>query len=421
MQKIQFILVLSFLLFVEPLQSQVQNRNDESIDHITNTCIGYISPDSIQSYMQALEDFGTRFTLADNRREVAVWIKNKLISFGFEYMFNGVEVRLDSFELEMEWPWGSGNIDTTWQYNVELTLFGHTYPERVYVLGAHHDAINWDNPIVNAPGADDNASGVAAVLEIARVLAKYHYIPESTIRFVTFSAEELGLIGAYHYAKNAHESETNIVMMLNSDMISNCPVEEDEWTVQLHTYPNSQYVTDLAKEIATRFTELDFVETDRYSNATDSYPFYEFGYPAIFFHENIFSPNYHSAQDLVANTNKNYAAEIIRIPLGMLIKENKYGFPVKTMDSNTLNEASKAYPNPFVKKATISFTLEKPAHVNISIFNAEGTMVEVVEHAFFQTGEHAIIWDSKDNNPGLYFCRIMTNTSEQFITLVKQH
>lgn len=417
----RILLMMITVFLMQTGQSQVNNRSDEELDQVTHTIISYLNPDSVLSYIQDLQDMQTRFAMAGNRREVAEYIKNKLWSFGFDYMFNAAEVRLDSFELEMEWPWGSGNILKTWQYNVELSLQGHTFPERVYVIGAHHDAITWNNPVTLAPGADDNASGVAAVLEIARVLAKYDYIPESTIRFVTFAAEELGLIGAYDYAAKADESDTDIIMMLNCDMISNCEVEEEDWTVQLHHYPNSDEVTELAEQIIEKFTILDHVKTDKYINGSDSYAFYEYDYPAIFFHENDFSPFYHSDQDIVANINKHYATEVIKVPLGMLIRENKYGWPVKTLDTQKLKEISKAYPNPFDSRANIVFTLQKPSVVQISIFNEEGKMIEVIGNSMLPSGEHSVVWDSKDKLPGMYFCRILTSENDQFITLIKQH
>ncbi len=421
MRILNIIWIVIGIFYCHSAQSQMLPRNDQTLDNITNTIIGYMSPDSVQSYIFELQNQQTRFAMSPNRREVAEWIMKKLLSFDFSYTGSATTyARLDSFEMEMEWPWGSGQIVNTWQYNVELNLEGHTFPERVYVIGAHHDAISWNDPFNLAPGADDNASGVAAVIEIARVLAKHNYIPESTIRFVTFAAEELGLVGAFDYAGKASEAGTDIIMMLNCDMISNCNSEKEDWTVQLQHYPNSDHVTVLAEEMIEKFTDLDYIKTDKYINATDSYAFFEYGYPAIFFHENEFSPYYHSDEDIVANINKHYATEVIKVPLSMLISENKYGWPVNTLDQQKLKEVSKAYPNPFKDKAYISFSITKPGSTRISIFDAEGKLFEVIESSNYQIGSHTVIWDSKDARPGLYFCSIRNVDQEEFITLIKQ-
>lgn len=93
--------------------------------------------------------------------------------------------------------------------NVVATLPGSLYPDRIYVVGAHYDS-------VSCPGGDDNASGVAGVLEAARVLSQYDF--ESTIVFIAFDREEDGLHGSYGYAA-AHAAD-NILGMISMDMIA---------------------------------------------------------------------------------------------------------------------------------------------------------------------------------------------------------
>ena len=70
------------------------------------------------------------------------------------------------------------------------------------------------------PGANDNASGVAAALELARVMRKNNFSPRNTIEFIAFGAEELGLYGSKAYAAQANGSSKKIKMMLNNDMIA---------------------------------------------------------------------------------------------------------------------------------------------------------------------------------------------------------
>lgn len=405
MRRIFFIPVL-LLCFNSYLAGKNNSKENNSL---ISEFVNYINADSIHSYMLSMQEFDTRFALADNRRDVAVWIKNKFKSFGY------AEVRLDSFYL---------NWADTWQFNVECTYHGHTYPEQIYVLGAHHDAISsgsYLNINAPAPGADDNASGVAAALEVARVLKTNNYVPESTIKFVTFAAEELGLYGAYHYASESNKNEADIVMMLNNDMISYTDLPEEEWKVKLITYDNSDDVTKLAKEVIELYTSLDYSESTLYSNASDSYPFYQNGYKAIFFHENEFTSNYHKVTDLVINTNKHYAAELTKISLAILMHENGPGYPSKLIEHETTDPIFFAFPNPFSQNTTISYKIEKSTDVSIGIYDIFGRKVADVMDKWHSAGSYQIELADNDLQNSVYFCHLQTPYKNITIKLFKGH
>jgi autotransporter-associated beta strand protein len=97
-------------------------------------------------------------------------------------------------------------------YNVVATLTGTVHPSEIYVIGAHYDS-------VNNPGADDNASGVAGVLEAASVLARHRF--DATVVFIAFDREEQGLIGSTAYA-DAHTAD-DLRGMVSLDMIAYNP------------------------------------------------------------------------------------------------------------------------------------------------------------------------------------------------------
>lgn len=110
----------------------------------------------------------------------------------------GLQVQLEGFNA----------YGTTW-YNVVATQTGSEFPAAQYIVGAHYDS-------VSCPGADDNASGTAALLEIARVLSQYD-LPY-TVKYIAFDLEEVGLLGSQAYVA-AHRLE-DIRAMVNLDMIS---------------------------------------------------------------------------------------------------------------------------------------------------------------------------------------------------------
>jgi len=176
--------------------------------------VNEINSDSIRATIQHLQDFGTRFLLKDNRKEIATWIANKFISYGF------TDVVVDSFLCYVNW---SGIfVDTLWQYNIVATLTGQSAPDEIYVVGGHYDAIVLAS-LDTTPGADDNGSGTAATMEIARAMKQINYQPESTIKFCLFAAEELGLYGSKYQAMKAHQTGEDVRFMLNMDMIANNP------------------------------------------------------------------------------------------------------------------------------------------------------------------------------------------------------
>jgi hypothetical protein len=168
-----------------------------------------------------------------------------------------------------------------------------------------------------APGADDNASGVATTLEIARVLKLHNYESLSSIRFVNYAMEERGLIGAYHDAeKNMFNNNLDVYAMLNSDMIANALA--NNWIFCLVIYPEADFLTDIALKHAQNLN-MNVFTTNEMNNRSDSWAYHTFGVPSLFFQEGEFSPYYHSVDDLVINTNKDYAQQMMKLIASTLL------------------------------------------------------------------------------------------------------
>lgn len=280
--------------------------------------INNISEDSIQKYVQALENMGTRFALADNRRDIAIEILNKFESFGY------TDVKLDSFKITDHYY--NDNYYTNWQYNVVATLPGTVFPDSVSIIGGHHDSTvkkTLGNPFNSAPGANDNASGVAATLEIARVLKKVDFQPKATIKFVTFAAEELGLYGSYDYAEKAFQANTKIKMMLNNDMVAYwANPDTSNWCVNILDYSNSTSLRKKAQEVCKLYTSLKTNNDNTDQEYSDSYPFSLKGYKAIFFISNADDGNYHTLNDLTTACNFKFCREVAKVNCILLIENN---------------------------------------------------------------------------------------------------
>lgn len=175
-----------------------------------------VSEDSLMGYITRLVAFDTRYMTSDSNAAAVTWMQERLVSLEFE------EVRLDSFDLNVDrlvagFQWVHSGAR---QVNVIATHRGVLYPDRRIVIGAHYDTISLDRTPSSqdyAPGADDNASGVAALLEIARVISDLQL--DSTIEFALFGSEELGLIGSAARAEAARTADEDIIVMIQLDAI----------------------------------------------------------------------------------------------------------------------------------------------------------------------------------------------------------
>ncbi|MDX2414698.1 MAG: M28 family metallopeptidase, partial [Bacteroidales bacterium] len=194
-------------------------------------------------------------------------------------------------------------------------------PSEVYIIGGHYDSIlNTGDPWDTAPGANDNASGVAAAIEVARVMVANNFQPASTIEFVAFAAEELGLYGSRSYASRSAGTNKNIALMLNNDMIAyEKRTDPNTWLVNILDYDNSVSERLNAQLMADNYTVLNTYNDNTYQKYSDSYAFFENGYPAIFFIIGSDDPNYHTIDDLAVNCNFEYCKEVTAVSLAILI------------------------------------------------------------------------------------------------------
>ena len=205
---------------------------------------------------------------------------------------------------------------------------GTTRPGDIYIIGAHIDSTvrSPANPLLRAPGADDNASGSAAVLLAAELLAPYHF--DGTIRFVLFTGEEQGLWGSRAYA--ADVADENIQGMVNLDMIA--WDSRDGPDVDLHAkqslVPASMDLAALFQDVVDTY-DLDLLPVI-YGNgisASDHSPFWNQGFAAILAIENYsgdgstasdFNTYYHSINDLSVHINQDLFGEMARAALATL-------------------------------------------------------------------------------------------------------
>ena len=221
----------------------------------------------------------------------------------------------ESLGLEVEYHdynWAGYN----WR-NVVATKPGVTDPDDIYIVCAHVDSISND-PYNYAPGADDNASGVTAVMIAADILSQYDF--EYTIRFVTFTGEEQGLRGSHCYAQDAYNEGDDILGVLNLDMIAYD--SDDQPIIELHagTGAGSIAIANLFSDVVDTYG-IDLVPEIITAGATtrsDHASFWDYGYDAILAIEDWddFTPYYHTTNDQLSSLNISYFTEFVKASVG---------------------------------------------------------------------------------------------------------
>jgi len=318
-------------------------RHVRTTDPAISAMAGAIHADTLRATLQELQNWGSRFLMNDNKKEIATSLMNKFLSYGY------TDVRLDSFYLIIQ-NW-SGLSDSSWQYNVVCTLSGSSAPEEIYVVGGHWDSICFPDPINDAPGVDDNGTAVAAILEVARIMKLFNYRPETTIRFTLFAAEELGLYGSRFASEKARSSGEDVRYMLNLDMISNNP--ENLAMVKVYQYLGFEWAGLVAADAIERYTDLSVVfPADNMNSGSDSFPFWLFGFPSAYFEEIAFSPNWHKPSDTLGNCNVPYLAKVTAGALATLAEQQNLPYPQKLRAESTKEEISLQWMptnNAFVK------------------------------------------------------------------------
>ncbi|MEF8832486.1 MAG: M20/M25/M40 family metallo-hydrolase [Candidatus Thermoplasmatota archaeon] len=220
---------------------------------------------------------------------------------GFERAVNWTYHKLDSFGLEVFKQNFTYSESESSNMIAELDGSDPELEDETYMIGAHLDSINSDEENESAPGADDNGSGIALMVEAARILSQYEF--NRTIRFAAWGGEELGLHGSTHYASNIDPEEEDLKGYLNYDMVGYA--EEDIPAITLHSNQHSNWMLDYQKNLAEAY-EIDLNFTYEYDSTqarSDHASFWEEGYDASLAIESEFNPNYHSEEDTLDKLN----------------------------------------------------------------------------------------------------------------------
>lgn len=181
-----------------------------------------VSPANLRSIVERLTTFGTRHTLSDTvSADRGIGAARRWIASEFSRSAMASSGRMTVGFHETIVP-PSGRIPSpTSVVNVVATLQSRTRPDRYLVIGGHYDSRAGDpmDSTGDAPGANDDGSGTAVVMELARIMAPHEF--DATVVFIAFAGEEQGLLGAAGWAETARRNGWNIEAMLNNDIVGN--------------------------------------------------------------------------------------------------------------------------------------------------------------------------------------------------------
>lgn len=395
-------IIAVFLLITSHVQSQSTIKfSDPLISYAVNT----VDSAEIRQSVQELQDFGTRFMIAPNRKDVALSIKEKFESY------NIPEVYIDSFQSHLMRDHLNIHYDTiTWQYNVVARIPGSELADEIVLVGAHYDNVSNDSdPEIYAPGADDNASGIAALFETARVINEINYQPKRTIEFLAFAAEEMMyslscLSGSYYYADQCDSLNKNIICMINSDMIG---YNIGDWEIGISQFTGSSFATNLVVSIAVEYTNLELDISAESDGFADCEPFWNMGIPSVYITETEYNPNYHSIGDTIGTMDFSYCTEMVKASIGSVIRVSN---EANILDIPYINPAPntdiKVFPNPFIDQVQLISTIENTIQ-SITIYDLKGNKVflskkiqsdnQVVDLDYLKAGYYLMEIQNKDH------------------------
>lgn len=163
-----------------------------------------IDPAFIEADILALQAYGTRYHTRPSAEQAVLDLKDKWEAMIADYGRTDISVQVVT------------HVNTPMP-SLILTFQGNDFPDDYIIVGGHIDSINHSNND-DAPGADDNASGIATLTEMLRALLAVGYLPEKTVEIMAFAAEEIGLVGSAEIAQQYATENKNVLAMVQFDM-----------------------------------------------------------------------------------------------------------------------------------------------------------------------------------------------------------
>lgn len=364
-------------------------------DAIVNSAIAKVNADNIKTHIQTLENYGTRHHTTAKAKTAVQDLKAKWQNLITASGRNDVSVRIVD------------HVGTTMP-SLVLTINGTTAPNQFVIVGAHMDSIT--NNTNNAPGADDDASGIATISEMIRVLLNINYKPSKTVEFMAYAAEEIGLVGSSEIAQDYAMNNKDVISFVQFDMTNYKGSAKDVYltTDSYNSNDLNLFLIELMEHYNKTGTHaFTYGNTICNYGCSDHFSWADNGYDAAFPFEASFSqynPNIHTTSDKLSNMGNSatHAAKFAKLGLEFIIETAK-GSVLSVSDAgNTVNI--------FVKDKFLNYQLGKETVESVVVIDASGRQL-LESHQLISFGKIDL---NKINN-GFYLA-VFTTKSGKVIT-----
>ena len=302
--KKKIVSILACLLIIVPIQSVLGTTQstglmsnedvvEQSVDADVVDMINQVNESLISGYLEGLVAFGPRYTGSENCSDAAEYIKEE-----FE------ELGLDAYIDPWKYPrYSCQNVVATFN-GIDPTS------DAVFIICAHYDTIG------NSPGANDDGSGVAAMLAIANITSQYSF--NHTIRFVAQSGEEEGCFGSLADAQRAYERDENIVAVLNIDMVGYANTTSDGKIIHTFAKERAKWISSFSNQIAQKYEEyIDLMILPYLNYPCDHQPYVDYGYDGVMYIQSK-PEQYHwidTPEDTLDKVNFTYLIKVTKLIL----------------------------------------------------------------------------------------------------------
>ena len=369
----------------------------QSYDPFIEELMNQTNLDSLVSYVRILSGEDS-VTINDS----TVLITHRVSSQGNDLAAEYIKEKLEDYGLEIyDQQYSSQGR------NIYAIQRGTLYPEEYYIYCAHYDA-------VTNFCADDNASGVAGVLEAARILSDYQF--EYSIIYALWDEEEVGLFGSSFYAAQADSNDMDIKGVLNFEMSG--WDSNDDGLMDIHTrnISNSLLLSNLMFAIDSVYNlPLQPVIYNPGTTGSDHSSFWQQDYSAICFSEAYyggdFNPYYHSAQDRIDKFNLPYFHNVAKLGIASIATLAQKNSVVSMQEDGIIPSSISVsnFPNPFNSSTIIQFELAEQGNIALDLYNTIGEKIETLSDGYKQAGNYEIHLNASSLSSGVYFIILRTH------------
>ena len=305
MKKIFVIFIVTMFVVTIPVGNSMENifesnaidskqYYETSIDFEIENLLKMVNESILSYYLEKFVSFGFKMTGSDNCSRAADWIKQEFENIGLTTYFD--EWKFPRYEDKNVVAIHNGDDPNS---------------DAVIVVSAHYDTIG------HSPGANDDGSGIAAMLTIANITSKLSF--NHTVRFIAVSGEEVGTYGSFADAKNSYEAGENIIAVLNIDMVGYAD-KDDEKIIQIFGSKRADWIIEFSKDICNRYS-MFFNLTIQYSlqYPADHESYNDFGFDGVQFIQPRPEDAYwfHSPEDTIDRINFRYLSNVTKMLLAL--------------------------------------------------------------------------------------------------------